>query len=103
MPWCRFWSRRSESHCVYDAGLDSLMRGVGRMIDHGYQIGWGVGRHGPGDNIFAYFVDPFGFVIEYTAEVLQVDDSYQPRGPGDWKWPPGRMSLSPPCESWKTC
>jgi len=29
-------------------------------------------------------------VIEYTAEVLQVDDSYQVRGPDDWVWLPGR-------------
>jgi catechol 2,3-dioxygenase-like lactoylglutathione lyase family enzyme len=70
--------------------FDSLMRGVGRMADHGYPVGWGVGRHGPGDNIFAYFVDPFGIVIEHTADVLQVDDNYVPRGPQDWKWPPGR-------------
>ena len=70
--------------------FDSLMRGVGRMRDHGYPLGWGVGRHGPGDNIFAYFVDPFGIVIEHTSDVLQVDDSYRARGPADWKWPPGR-------------
>ncbi len=69
---------------------ESVMHGSGRMIDHGYAIGWGVGRHGPGNNVFAYFVDPFGFVIEYTAEVLQVDENYQPHGPDYWVWPPGR-------------
>jgi catechol-2,3-dioxygenase len=79
--------------------LESVMRGAGRMIDHGYPIGWGVGRHGPGNNIFAYFRDPFGIVIEYTAEVLQVDDSYVVRGPEDWTWPPGRTDhwgIAPP-------
>ena len=79
--------------------FESVMRGSGRMVDHGYPIGWGVGRHGPGDNIFAYFVDPTGFVIEYTAEVLQVDDSYQIRGPEQWVWPPGRTDhwgIAPP-------
>jgi catechol 2,3-dioxygenase-like lactoylglutathione lyase family enzyme len=79
--------------------FDSVMRGAGRMIDHGYPIGWGVGRHGPGDNIFAYFVDPVGFVIEYTTEVLQVDDSYVPRGPDQWIWPKGRTDqwgIAPP-------
>ena len=70
--------------------LESVMRGSGRMIDHGFPIGWGVGRHGPGDNVFAYFVDPFGFVIEYTAEVLQVNDEYRPHGPDHWVWPAGR-------------
>ncbi len=70
--------------------LESVMRGSGRLIDHGFPIGWGVGRHGPGDNVFAYFVDPLGFVVEYTAEVLQVDDSYRVRGQSEWTWPAGR-------------
>jgi catechol-2,3-dioxygenase len=71
--------------------LDSVMRGGGRMRDVGYPIEWGVGRHGPGDNVFSYFIGPDGFVIEYTAEVEQVDDSYITGGPEDWKWPPGRV------------
>jgi catechol 2,3-dioxygenase len=69
------------------------------MVDHGHPIGWGVGRHGPGDNVFAYFVDPAGTVIEYTAEVLQIDDSYVAKGPTDWVWPPGRTDqwgIAPP-------
>ena len=80
-------------------GLEAVMRGAGRMVDHGHPIAWGVGRHGPGDNVFAYFIDPFGIVIEYTAEVLQVDDDYRPRGPADWTWPPGRSDqwgIAPP-------
>ena len=79
--------------------LEGVMRASGRMVDHGHPIGWGVGRHGPGDNVFAYFVDPFGIVIEYTAEVLQVDDSYRVGGPSDWTWPPGRTDhwgIAPP-------
>ncbi len=79
--------------------LESVMRGSGRMIDHGFPIGWGVGRHGPGDNVFAYFVDPFGFVIEYTAEVLQVNDEYRSHGPDYWVWPAGRTDhwgIAPP-------
>ncbi len=79
--------------------IDSVMRAAGRMVDHGYPIGWGVGRHGPGDNVFAYFVDPFGIVVEHTAEVLQVDDAYRVGGPGDWTWPPGRTDqwgIAPP-------
>lgn len=71
--------------------LDAVMRGAGRMRDHGYPIEWGPGRHGPGNNIFSYFIDPFGIVIEYTAEVTQVDASYRPRGPADWAWPTGRL------------
>jgi catechol-2,3-dioxygenase len=78
---------------------ESVMRASGRMSDAGYPIAWGVGRHGPGDNVFAYFIDPVGFVIEYTAEVLQVDDTYRVRGPDEWIWPPGRTDqwgIAPP-------
>jgi catechol 2,3-dioxygenase len=71
--------------------LDAVMRGAGRMSDAGWPIEWGVGRHGPGNNVFSYFVGPDDFVIEYTADVLQVDDSYQAGGPSDWTWPPGRF------------
>ncbi len=79
--------------------FESVMRGGGRMKDAGFPIQWGPGRHGPGNNLFNYFIDPFGIVIEYTAEVEQVDESYQVRGPADWKWPPGRVDqwgISPP-------
>ncbi|MCG2628412.1 VOC family protein [Bradyrhizobium sp. WYCCWR 13023] len=79
--------------------LETVMRGSGRMIDAGFPIAWGVGRHGPGDNVFSYFIDPVGTVIEYTAEVLQVDDSYVVRGPDHWVWPPGRTDqwgIAPP-------
>ena len=79
--------------------LEGVMRASGRMVDHGFPIAWGVGRHGPGDNVFAYFVDPFGIVVEHTAEVLQVDETYRVGGPQDWTWPPGRTDhwgIAPP-------
>ena len=85
--------------------LDAVMRGGGRMKDAGHAIEWGPGRHGPGDNAFNYFIDPFGIVIEYTAEVEQIDDRYRPRGPADWAWPPGRVDQwgisAPPSERLK--
>jgi len=70
--------------------FDSVMRGMGRMKDNGYPIEWGPGRHGPGDNVFAYFCGPDEVPLEYAAEVLQVDDSYQPRPSSYWKYAPGR-------------
>ncbi len=69
---------------------EGVMRGSGRMVDAGHPIAWGPGRHGPGDNVFAYFIDPFGIVIEYTAEVEQVAEGHVARGPSHWVWPPGR-------------
>ncbi len=78
---------------------ESVMLASGRLIDAGFPIAWGPGRHGPGNNVFAYFIDPFGFVIEYTAEVEQVGDDHVPRGPEFWVWPPGRTDrwgIAPP-------
>ncbi|MFM8822871.1 MAG: VOC family protein [Limnohabitans sp.] len=71
--------------------LDAVMRGGGRLKDKGLPPQWGPGRHGPGDNAFNYFVDPFGIVIEYTAEVEQIDATYRVGRPEDWTWPPGRI------------
>jgi catechol 2,3-dioxygenase len=78
---------------------ESVMRASGRLRDAGFPIGWGPGRHGPGDNVFAYFVDPFGFVVEYTAEVEVVAEDHVARGPAHWVWPPGRTDqwgIAPP-------
>jgi catechol 2,3-dioxygenase-like lactoylglutathione lyase family enzyme len=71
--------------------VDAVMRGGGRMRDAGHSIEWGPGRHGPGNNTFNYFIDPFGIVIEYTADVEQVDDTYRVRMPKEWTWPVGRV------------
>jgi 2,3-dihydroxy-p-cumate/2,3-dihydroxybenzoate 3,4-dioxygenase len=71
--------------------LDAVMRGVGRLKDAGLDPVWGPGRHGPGNNVFAYYVAPFGAVVEYTSEVERVDSRYKVGGPEDWKWPPGRI------------
>jgi catechol 2,3-dioxygenase-like lactoylglutathione lyase family enzyme len=74
----------SLNHMAYEMpNIDGLMRGAGRLRKNGYEIMWGVGRHGPGNNVFSYFVEPNGFVTEYTTEVDQVDDSYVSH---DAKW-----------------
>jgi len=69
---------------------DAVLRGMGRLKDAACPTVWGPGRHGPGNNVFAYFVAPFGACIEYTAEVQRVDDSYKTGMPDSWRWPPGR-------------
>ncbi len=69
---------------------DSVMRGIGRMKDAGYPVEWGPGRHGPGNNVFAYFCGPDEVPLEYAAEILQIDDTYQPRSSAHWKYTPGR-------------
>jgi catechol 2,3-dioxygenase len=67
---------------------NALMFGLGRLRRAGHAVQWGLGRHGPGDNVFSYFLDPNGFAVEYTAEMQQVNEAtHQVKYPGDWKRP----------------
>jgi 2,3-dihydroxy-p-cumate/2,3-dihydroxybenzoate 3,4-dioxygenase len=82
----------SLNHIAFEMrDVDAVMRGIGRLRDAGYECVWGPGRHGPGNNVFGYFVAPWGGIVEYTAEVSEVGDDYRVGGPEDWKWPPGRI------------
>lgn len=89
------------NHMAYEVpNFDGLMRGAGRMKKHGYKIGWGVGRHGPGNNLFSYFIEPNGFVTEYTAEVDTIDEATHVVGTPDY-WAkvmngPDRFGLADP-------
>ncbi|MGR3661880.1 MAG: VOC family protein [Paracoccaceae bacterium] len=66
----------SINHVAFEMPtLDAFMRGIGRMKQKGHVPSWGVGRHGPGNNPFAYFVSPSGFVIEFTSELQQIDEA----------------------------
>jgi len=65
----------SVNHVAFELpSINELMRSIGRMKQVGVVPTWGPGRHGPGDNPFAYYVSPSGFVIEFTAEVQQIDE-----------------------------
>ncbi len=81
----------SLNHIAFEmTDLEAVLCGTGRLMDAGIASAWGPGRHGPGNNVFAYFIAPFGACIEYTAEVQRVDDSYPTGAPEDWQWPPNR-------------
>jgi catechol 2,3-dioxygenase-like lactoylglutathione lyase family enzyme len=65
----------SLNHVAYELPtMEDVMRGVGNFRRLGRTAMWGPGRHGPGDNVFAYFQDPAGLVCEYTSDILQIPD-----------------------------
>lgn len=79
------------NHIAYEvSGVDEVMRGISNIRREGHQEIWGPGRHGPGNNIFCYFQDIAGFVIEYTSDLTVIDDekTYQSRV---WKRVPRLM------------
>ncbi|MGQ4599810.1 VOC family protein [Nocardia sp. R6R-6] len=70
------------NHIAYETrGIDEYLRAAGALVRRGHQMVWGPGRHGPGDNTFAYFSDPSGFVAEYTTALEPIVDvaQWQPR------------------------
>jgi catechol 2,3-dioxygenase-like lactoylglutathione lyase family enzyme len=77
----------SLNHVAYELpNIDGLMRGAGRLKQSGFDIEWGVGRHGPGSNVFSYFIEPNGFVAEYTTELDQLDDAtHVPQDAAYWQ------------------
>ena len=88
----------SLNHVAYELpNIDGLMRGTGRLKKNGFDIEWGIGRHGPGSNVFSYFIEPNGFVAEYTTELDQLDDAtHVPQGPEYWD------KVSPTPDRWGT-
>lgn len=66
----------SVNHVAFELpSIDEFMRSIGRMKERGIVPTWGPGRHGPGNNPFAYYVSPSGFVIEFTSELQQIDEA----------------------------
>lgn len=82
----------SLNHVAYEMpSIDAFMRGIGRLRHHDVVPAWGPGRHGPGNNTFAYVEDPSGLVCEYTSEVQQIDEAtWLPRV---WKRTPALSDL----------
>ncbi|PZQ55322.1 MAG: glyoxalase [Novosphingobium pentaromativorans] len=82
----------SLNHVAFEMeDIDAVMRGIGRLRDHAMVPAWGPGRHGPGANVYAYFIAPFGPVIEFSTAVEKVPDDYKVGAPDDWTWPAGRI------------
>jgi catechol 2,3-dioxygenase-like lactoylglutathione lyase family enzyme len=82
----------SLNHIAFEMDdLDAVMRGIGRMRDHQFAPAWGPGRHGPGANVYAYYIAPFGPVIEFSTAVEKVPADYRTGEPDDWTWPPNRI------------
>ena len=72
----------SVHHVAYAmANVDDVMRGVSSLRALGQEPGWGPGRHGPGHNIFCYYEDPAGYVVELSSDLEEIEDeaTHEPR------------------------
>ncbi|MGS2617715.1 VOC family protein [Micromonospora sp. LZ34] len=66
-------------HSAYQVpDLDSLAAGGEYLLDRGYQRSWGIGRHIQGSQIFDYWRDPDGFLVEHFSDGDLFDCTLEP-------------------------
>ncbi len=66
-------------HSAYQVcDLDALAAGGEHLKDRGYQRSWGVGRHIQGSQIFDYWRDPDGFLVEHFTDGDLFDNTLEP-------------------------
>jgi catechol 2,3-dioxygenase-like lactoylglutathione lyase family enzyme len=61
----------------------TIEQAADHLLVHDRRFIYGPGRHGPGNNLFSYFVDPEGVMVEYFADLLRIDNDAKWRA-GDW-------------------
>jgi hypothetical protein len=68
-------SHASYNHTSWTMGsIDELFRAQGRVRGWGSPLMWGTGRHGPGAQVFNYFIEPSGYVVEAIADGISIED-----------------------------
>ncbi|NMI02070.1 VOC family protein [Pseudonocardia acidicola] len=66
-------------HSAYQvADLDAMAAGGEFLREHGYQRSWGIGRHTQGSQIFDYWRDPDGFLVEHFSDGDMFDNTLEP-------------------------
>ena len=71
--------RTAMHHHAWQAGnIMDLARLGDRLARRGARLAWGPVRHGAGDNIAVYYVEPNGAVIEYYCDMETIRDKNRP-------------------------
>lgn len=66
-------------HSAYEVSdLDALAAGGEYLKERGYQRSWGIGRHIQGSQLFDYWRDPDGFLVEHFADGDVFDNTLEP-------------------------
>ena len=66
-------------HSAYQVcDLDALAAGGEYLSERGYLRSWGIGRHIQGSQLFDYWRDPDGFLVEHFADGDMFDNTLEP-------------------------
>ena len=67
------------NHAAFEvADFDDLMRGNTRLTNAGYHHQWGIGRHILGSQIYDYWLDPWGHMVEHWTDGDLFNDQTPP-------------------------
>jgi len=67
------------NHVSYEVGdLDDVWTGHHYLAERGHRHSWGIGRHMLGSQIFDYWRDPDGFMVEHFADGDMFDSTLEP-------------------------
>jgi catechol 2,3-dioxygenase-like lactoylglutathione lyase family enzyme len=58
--------------------IDALAAGGEHLLEQGYFRSWGIGRHIEGSQIFDYWRDPDGFLVEHFTDGDRFDATLEP-------------------------
>lgn len=87
-----FAPKHELSHYAWTApDLNAMGRICDRLAARGKKLIWGPSRHGPGNNLFIYFHDTAGAMIEICAEIAKMPPQ------GDYvarQWPGGLGAIN---------
>jgi catechol 2,3-dioxygenase-like lactoylglutathione lyase family enzyme len=66
-------------HSAYQvADLDAITAGGEYLREHGYRRSWGIGRHVQGSQVFDYWRDPDGLLVEHFTDGDMFDNTLEP-------------------------
>jgi len=90
--------REGVDHFSFEAGEWGVLKDwCDRFADRRIRIDWGPGRHGPGNNLFAFITDPDGNWVELSAELEVIHGRAAARWPPEERtlnlWGPGRLRV----------
>ncbi len=86
---CFYQDRQGIDHHSYEAGeWDTIRDWADHLAARGIRLMWGPGRHGPGNNLFIFIVDPDDNWIEISAELEVIHDRPVKH------WPHGEHTLN---------
>ncbi len=80
---------RADHHAYETGGWADIRDWADHLSGNGANIGWGPGRHGPGNNLFFMIRDPHGDPVELSAEIEHMPRAMAPRF-----WPAEERTLN---------